>query len=179
MSPLQIIEKYYTPSTPLYDILLTHSRHVAGFAVEIADAHPQLKVDRGLVYEAAMLHDIGIYLANAPGICCNGTEPYIRHAFLGADILRNEGLPRHALICERHTGAGISAAEIMARNLPLPHRDMIPETVEEEIVAFADKFFSKTNLNKKKTLEEARGSILRFGEEPLARFDTWTKRFMH
>ncbi|MEG1573845.1 MAG: HD domain-containing protein [Bacteroidales bacterium] len=178
MSPISLIAKYYTIGTPLYNILLTHSSHVADMAVEIVEAYPQYGADRDLVYQAAMLHDIGIYLTNAPRIFCNGTEPYIRHALLGGDILRREGLPLHALICERHTGAGISAAEIISQNLPLPHKDMIPETIEEKIVAFADKFFSKTELNKKKSLKEARASLYLFGEASLARFDKWTDSFI-
>ena len=99
------------------------------------------------------------------------------HSLLGADILRNEGLEKHALVCERHTGAGISAKEIEQQNLPLPHKDVIPISIEEKIVAYADKFFSKTSPDKRKSLAEARASLERFGEATLNRFDSWTEMF--
>ena len=100
------------------------------------------------------------------------------HSLLGAEILRNEGLESHALVCERHTGAGISAKEIEEQNLPLPRTDVIPISVEEKIVAYADKFFSKSSPNKRKSLAEARASLERFGKDTLSRFDSWTEMFM-
>lgn len=174
---IAIIEKYYTKDTPLYNLLIAHSKSVAELAVEIVASHPELGADASFVYEAAMLHDIGIYLTYAPKIYCVGAKPYIMHSLLGAEILRNEGLKTHALVCERHTGAGISAQEIEAQNLPLPKVDMIPISIEEKIVAYADKFFSKSSPNKRKSAAEARASLERFGEETLKRFDEWSKLF--
>ena len=141
---ISIIEKYYTKDTPLYNLLIAHSKSVADMAIEIVASHPELGADASFVYEAAMLHDIGIFLTKAPKIFCTGENPYILHSLLGAEILRNEGLERHALVCERHTGAGISVEEIINQKLPLPHKDLIPLTIEEKIVAYADKFFSKS-----------------------------------
>ncbi len=172
---LAIIEKYYTKNTPLYDLLIAHSKSVAELAVKIATSHPHLGADVSFVYEAAMLHDIGIYLTKAPKIFCTGEKPYILHSLMGAEILRSEGLGKHALVCERHTGAGISAKEIEEQNLPLPKIDMIPVSIEEIIVAYADKFFSKSTPNKCKTVAEARGSLERFGDETLKRFDAWVE----
>ena len=54
-----------------------------------------------------MLHDIGIIRCNAPGIQCFGNEPYICHGRIGAEMLRAEGFPHHARVCERHTGRGL------------------------------------------------------------------------
>ena len=106
----KIIEKYYTPGTDLYNIFMRHSRDVTRRALQIVDAHPELGADRQFVEEAAMLHDIGIVRCDAPGICCHGTEPYLRHGMIGAAMMREEGYDRHARVCERHTGAGLSAA---------------------------------------------------------------------
>ena len=122
MEPLEIIRKYYTEGTELYEILLTHSRLVTEKALEIAERNPQEEFDLRFVYEAAMLHDIGIYLTNAPKIHCHGSFHYICHGYLGADLMRTEGFPRHALVCERHTGTGISLDAILRMNLPVPHR---------------------------------------------------------
>ena len=174
---IAIIEKYYTKDTPLYNLLIAHSKSVADMAIEIVASHPEVSADATFVYEAAMLHDIGIFLTKAPKIYCTGENPYILHSILGAEILRNEGLERHALVCERHTGAGISAEEIEQQNLPLPHKDLIPQTIEEKIVAYADKFFSKSNPDNRKTIAEARASLERFGEGTLSRFDSWIKLF--
>ena len=174
---ISIIEKYYTKNSPLYNLLIAHSKSVAELAVEIVASHPELGADASFVYEAAMLHDIGIYLTNAPKIFCTGDKPYIMHSLLGAEILRSEGLGKHALVCERHTGAGISAKEIEQQNLPLPHKDAIPISIEEKIVAYADKFFSKTSPDKRKSLTEARASLERFGEATLNRFDSWSEMF--
>ena len=113
----KIIEKYYTPGTDLYNIFMRHSRDVTRRALQIVDAHPELGADRQFVEEAAMLHDIGIVRCDAPGICCHGTEPYLRHGMIGAAMMREEGYDRHARVCERHTGAGLSAREIEQQNL--------------------------------------------------------------
>ena len=157
---------------------MVHSRSVAEKAITIANAHPELKIDKQFVEEAAMLHDIGIFRTNAPGIQCFGTEPYICHGTIGAQLMREEGFPLHALVCERHTGAGLSLMEIERQNLPVPHHDMLPLSLEEKLICFADKFFSKTHLEKEKSLEQARQSLVKFGEEGVARFDAWTSLFL-
>ena len=101
-----------------------------------------------------------------------------RLALLGAELVRREGFPCHALVCERHTGAGISLQRIEEQNLPVPHREMIPLTLEEQIICFADKFFSKTHLDREKSVAKARKSIEKHGEEGVLRFDTWCKLFL-
>ena len=177
MNPLDIINKYCT-SEKQRDILLVHSRSVAKKALEITRRHPEWKIDELFIEEAALLHDIGIVRVNAPAIECYGTEPYIKHGILGAEILRSEGLERHALVCERHTGTGLTLQQIIEQDLPLPHRDMQPASIEEEIICFADKFFSKTRLETEKTVEQARRSLEKFGAEGLEKFDTWCSRFL-
>ena len=159
-----IIDKYYPEENELRRILMIHSRSVADKALAIAEAHPELPIDKQFVEEAAMLHDIGIFRTNAPSIHCFGTEPYICHGTIGAQLMREEGLPQHALVCERHS-------------LPVPHHDMLPLSLEEKLICYADKFFSKTHLERERTVEQARNSLLKFGEEGIARFDTWIQLF--
>lgn len=178
MSPYEIIDKYYPQPGDLRTILLTHSEAVAAKSLQIAQAHPELALDRTFLFEAAMLHDIGIYLTDASGIFCFGSAPYICHGYLGANIMRNEGYRRHALVCERHTGAGLSLQEIIGRDLPVPHRNMLPVSLEEQVVCFADKFFSKNHLDEEKSIEKARNSVLKHGEEGAARFDRWCELFL-
>ena len=172
-----IINKYYPEDNELRHILLVHSRAVADKALTIADRHPELSLDRQFIEEAAMLHDIGIVRCNAPGIQCFGTEPYICHGRIGAEMLRAEGFPRHARVCERHTGAGITRSQIITQKLPLPQQDFLPETMEEKVICYADKFFSKSHLDEEKTIEQAIASLSKFGEEGVARFREWVKMF--
>ena len=109
MNPYKIIYNYY-PAGTLRDILVTHSKCVASKALDIADSL-ELEIDRDFVFEAAMLHDIGIFRTDAPSIHCYGSLPYICHGIEGRQILDEEGYPRHALVCERHTGAGITVGD--------------------------------------------------------------------
>ena len=178
MNPLALIDKYYPEENELKHILLNHSRSVADKALELATRHPELGINRQFVEEAAMLHDIGIFLTDADGIQCFGSHPYICHGYLGAELVRKEGFPRHALVCERHTGAGLSLADIVRQDLPVPHRDMLPVSLEEQLICFADKFFSKTKLGMEKSLEKARKSVAKYGDEGAARFDHWCKLFL-
>ena len=136
-------------------------------------------VDLEFVEEAAMLHDIGMCRTDAPGIHCYGTEPYIRHGILGRQMLDAIGLFRHGRVCERHTGAGITAAEIIEQHLPIdPPRDLLPESVEEKLVCYADKFFSKSRLDEPpKTLERVRKSLAKFGDDSVVRFDEMATLF--
>ncbi len=178
MNPLEIIAKYYPMESEAYRILVNHSKSVAEKALAIARMHPEMSLDLAFIEEAAMLHDIGIFRCDAPEIDCHGDAPYICHGYLGAELMRAEGYPRHARVCERHTGCGITLAMIEAQNLPLPHRDFTPETMEEQLICFADKFYSKTKLDKEKPIEKVRKSLVKYGEETVERFDNWCKLFL-
>ena len=178
MNPLALIDKYYPEENELKHILLTHSRSVADKALAMARNHPELDLDLAFVEEAAMLHDIGIFRTDADEIHCFGTYPYICHGYLGADLMRKEGFPRHALVCERHTGAGMSLQSIIDQQLPVPHRNMVPVSLEEQVICFADKFFSKTHLDREKSVEKALKSISRYGEDGIIRFNHWCECFL-
>ena len=67
MNPLDLIDKYYPQDNELKHILLVHSRSVADKALWIAARHPELKLDETFLNEAAMLHDIGIFLGCRSG----------------------------------------------------------------------------------------------------------------
>ncbi|MEK6691994.1 MAG: HD domain-containing protein [Nitrospirota bacterium] len=179
MDSLKIIEKYYGPGSKAYEFLVRHGRSVAGKAIEVAERVNHLKPDIGFIEEASMLHDIGILYTNSPELGCYGEKVYICHGYLGREILEREGLPLHALICERHVGVGLAVKDIEDGNLPLPRREMLPISIEEQIVCFADKFFSKNkdNILEEKPLSEIREKISRYGEDKLKRFDEWLVMF--
>lgn len=173
----KIIDKYYRDNDRLRTILEVHSRLVSDKALRCAEQRG-LEVDRKFVEEAAMLHDIGIFRCDAPDISCHGTEPYIRHGIEGRAILEAEGLPLHALVCERHTGAGLTVYDIMTQHLPLPCRDMTPQSLEEKLICYADKFYSKSgNYTAEKPLDKVIRSMSRHGEDTLRRFMEMHKMF--
>ncbi|MDE6146241.1 MAG: HD domain-containing protein [Muribaculaceae bacterium] len=152
----RIIDKYYPEGTRLRDIYMRHGRSVAALALEIS-SRKQLPLSPEQIEAAAMVHDIGIFLCDAPGIHCHGSEPYIDHGPLGAALLRHEGAPEWAArVAERHTGVGIG--------------DLVPETMLEKLICYADKFYSKSGSMERKPLERVEASIARFGADNLARF---------
>ncbi len=167
-----IIDKYYEEGSALLDLLLTHSEMVAQKAIKVAEA-AKIDIDTDFVCNAAMLHDIGIFQCQASGIYCYGDQPYIRHGVIGGELLRKEGVDEaYARVCERHTGAGLTAKEIAETGLPLPHMDFLPETLEEKLICYADKFYSKSgDPRAEKSLEKVRHSMSKFGPDSLARFD--------
>ncbi|PMP66561.1 MAG: phosphohydrolase [Thermodesulfobacterium geofontis] len=177
MDPLKIIEKYYSKNPKLLEVLVKHSSAVARKALEIVKKFPQ--VDKDFIYEASMLHDIGIIFTYIPKLNPEGKYPYIAHGYLGRALLEKEGLPKHALVCERHIGVGITKEEIIKKKLPLPERDMIPLTLEEKIIAFADKFFSKhpDGNVRKKSVDEIIENLRVHGEEKVKIFKEWLKLF--
>lgn len=112
--------------------VLGHCRRVEALAHAMCDCAEDagLDVDRAVVQQGALLHDIG-----------RSVTQDVRHASAGADLLRRDGWDEAvALVVERHTGAGIDAQE--AKALGLPVKDYTPRSLEERIVAHADNLHS-------------------------------------
>lgn len=206
MDYLALIHRYYPEDNALRRMLLHHSRQVCARALKIVERHPELGANRNLVEAGAMLHDIGIFLTDAPGIHCHGTAHYILHGSLGAQLLRNEAkqLKKEkqqeeqlkeeklqaiqlqeelhfyealARICERHTGTGLTRQTIIERGLPDPQQDLLPETIEEQIICYADKFYSKSHLERERTIPQTLQSLEKFGDEGVEKFRHWTELF--
>lgn len=166
----EIFSRFYSGNPKLLATVSEHSEAVARKALLCADAN-RIDIDREFVYEAAMLHDIGVIKCDAPSIHCHGHLPYICHGIEGRAMLDSIGLHDHALVCERHTGSGLSVADIISQNLPLPHRDMLPVTLEEKLICYADKFFSKSgNLSQEKPIEKVIAQMEAHGAGSLSRF---------
>ncbi|MCD6586206.1 MAG: HDIG domain-containing protein [Desulfobacteraceae bacterium] len=179
MKPIDIINEFYTPGSKAGEILIRHSEAVAEKALCVAGKIPELKPDTRFIEEAALLHDIGIFYTNAPTIGCNGQYPYVCHGYLGCKLMEDMGYHRHALVCERHVGAGLSIDDIKKFNLPLPERDMIPISIEEQIVCYADKFFSKKwgKITEELSVEAVVKKIETYGSDQAQRFKAWMDLF--
>ncbi len=179
----KIIDQYYPADDELRRLLLFHSRQVADRCLLIAKKHPELPLDIQFLEEAAMLHDIGIRWCHAPSIFCNGEEHYLRHGMIGGEILRKEGLERHARICERHTGTGLITVPMGKDGQPLLPEDLVktgffvPQTLEEQIVCYADKFYSKSRPDKVLTVVETAQSLEKFGHQGVVKFLQWAEQF--
>ena len=115
--------------------IIEHCIFVKEIAIDLAKrckAHVNLE----LVIAGALLHDIG-----------RSVTHNVAHGVIGGKIVRELGLSEAvARIVERHVGGGITAEE--ARNLGLPERDYIPETLEEKIVCIADKLVAHNRRTK-------------------------------
>jgi uncharacterized protein len=108
--------------------VVSHCIAVERLALRIAGkiARNGHRVDERLVGMGALVHDIG-----------RSETHGIDHGVRGAEILRRMGMESLSVFAERHIGAGIPAEE--AKGLGLPERDYLPRTIEEKIVAYADK----------------------------------------
>ena len=158
-----------------HEIMRIHSECVYQKALNLAK-HSRYAdaIDYVFLREAAMLHDYGILWVDAPDIGCHGTEPYMRHGILGAEYLRKlDGIKyaRHARVCERHIGSGLTAQEIINGKMPLPARDFLPETFEEKLITYADNFYSKNPafLREEKSWDSLCKKYERFGTASLER----------
>ena len=174
-----MLNKYYQVNSLAFNILLEHSQAVAEMAVEVALSVGCVHEEVAFIRESALLHDIGILHTHAPTIGCQGDLPYLLHGVKGHDMLVAEGLPRHALVCERHTGAGITLGEIRSNSLPLPDRPLQPLSLAEVIICYCDKFFSKDpgRLKERKDPDKIIRELEAYGPEKVALFKRWHQQF--
>ena len=120
---IELLKKENTPEN-----VIDHCKAVYKKAMEIAANFDN--VDKDLIKKGALLHDIGRSKTHG-----------IKHAIEGVKIAEKYGYSQDVLnIIERHIGAGITAEE--ARELGLPEKSYVPQTLEEKIVAHADNLIS-------------------------------------
>lgn len=86
------------------------------------------EIDLELLEAGGYLHDVGRSITHD-----------VKHGMESGRIVKESGFSEPVVnLVERHIGAGITAGE--ADKLGLPKKDYIPETIEEKILAYADKF---------------------------------------
>jgi uncharacterized protein len=160
------ILKRHSSTEQSYGIVAVHSLEVLAKAIDIVARRKLFnEVDLELVIAGALLHDIGTF----PFLEAKDMHGYIRHGVLGASILEKEGLDREALIAKRHTGAGLTKEEIISNGWDLPHEDLLPVTLEEKLICYADKFSSKKP-GKVDTLPTIMKEFENYGPASLQRF---------
>ena len=182
MSPVnyfQIIHKFIPPHSSLYQIYLPHVALVTAKALQIASRLGLSQTQHRFIEEAAMLHDIGVVKVVPYSPPSETQYPYLCHAPFGREMLENEGLPQHALVAERHVGVGITRQEIVEQGLPLPVRDMVPESLEERIIGWADLFYSKhpERLWREASVAEVERHIAKYGSRQQKVFRQWLREF--
>ncbi|MFS8201445.1 HD domain-containing protein [Streptomyces sp. CWNU-52B] len=173
---VRALHERYAPTDEALDLVLTHCEIVCGIAEQLA-ARTDLPLDVDLVRAGALLHDIGVYrLYDRAGRLDH--RDYIRHGVLGHEILRQEGFPeRLCRFCSCHTGVGVTRHDIRARRLALPEADYLAESVEEQLVMYADKFHSKTTPPTFLTADSYATQLARFGTDKVHAFGLLRDRF--
>jgi len=142
---IQELHRKYAPNDAVFNLVFTHCRIVCEIA-EWCVTQNQLQVDGALLRNACLLHDIGTYvLFNEQGEVINH-RMYPQHAIVGAKIVLDEGIDhRVADAIETHVLMGLTKLEIesTSRPWPLPSRDYEPQSIEGELLCYADRFHSK------------------------------------
>lgn len=174
---IQALHQKYAQNLHSYELVFQHCQIVQAIALELAD-HYGGTVDREIVRVGALLHDIGSYgLFDGENELIAGKN-YIQHGVVGEEILRAEGLSEAVcLIASHHTGTGITREDIEKKHLPLPLDDYMAQTVEQELVMYADKFHTKGWSERLLTYKKSRALVAGYGESDVVRFDKLHERF--
>lgn len=164
----------YAPDQAAFDLIFTHCEIVSKIAEQLINKKG-IEVNRELVRVGCLLHDIGVYRLYKP----DGFDSakYISHGMLGYELLKHEGFDE--TICRfaaYHTGMGLTRHEIKYKHLPLPPRDFIAKTKEEQLVMYADKFHSKNDPHFNSFSTYAK-FVHKFGEDKVQRFEQLAGEF--
>lgn len=170
------LHEKHAPTAEAFDLVYAHCLIVCGIAEQLL-ARSGVGLDADLVRAGCLLHDIGVYrLYDSVGELDHAN--YVRHGILGYGILGGEGVPE--AICRfasRHTGVGLSPADVVSQELPLPVADYRADTGEEKLVMYADKFHTKTDPPAFLTAASYAQQIGRFGQDKAAAFELMRELF--
>lgn len=162
---IEELHRLHASSPDEFKLVWTHCKIVRDIALKLAKSS-RLDVNYGLLEAGALLHDIGVYRVGS-----HGGGNYIRHGVLGEALLVELGQsPTLSRFASCHTGVGITKEQIEANDLPLPRRDYLAETLEEQVVMYADKFHSKSDPPCFVSFEAYAQEVSQFGASSLDRF---------
>ncbi|MDH5532970.1 MAG: HDIG domain-containing protein [Candidatus Pacebacteria bacterium] len=177
------VHKKYASSELILDLVWTHCNIIADIALNLiqknnlsnAEYHP------GVVVQAALLHDIGVYVCDGYEWLTNQppfNKPYVQHTLAGAWILKEEGFSADVIqVAHVHAGVGITNDDINKFGLQLPDGDYVPTTPVQRLVTYSAKFHSKAP--KFKTVEEIEESLKRYGDEKNKIFREFVSEYGH
>lgn len=166
----------YAPNQRVYDLVYGHCQVVAEIALWCTRNVTDDNVDKQLLETAALLHDVGSYaFFNDQGEGVND-RLYPQHAILGARILADEGVDESVTdIIATHVLLGLSKAEIVSKPWPLPERSYEPQSIEGQLLCYADRFHSKhPTFNAFDTFLDKLKQNLPLQAE---KFELWSSRF--
>ena len=175
------LHKKYASSELVLDLVWTHCNIVADICINLickdklsnAEYHP------GVVVQAALLHDIGVYVCDGYEWLTNEppfNKPYVQHTLAGAWILKQEGFSADVIQAAHvHAGVGITNDDINHFGLQLPEGDYVPTTPIQTLVTYAAKFHSKAP--KFKTVDEITDSLERYGKGKVEIFEQFADEY--
>lgn len=174
---IEALHRKYAPNDEIYELVYGHCQVVNEIAQWcVGNIGDTQEIDTDLLKTAALLHDIGTYpLFIGVGKVAQ-QRLYPLHAILSAKIIADEGIDKRvAQIVETHILLGLSKQEILDKPWPLPARDYIPESIEGELLCYADRFHSKQPVfNSYETFLEGLKQDLPI---QAARFEAWAQKF--
>ncbi|HEU5121637.1 MAG TPA: HD domain-containing protein [Candidatus Saccharimonadales bacterium] len=174
---IEALHKKYAPTDELFELVFTHCKIIWDIAGQILEAK-RLPIDKDLVRLGCLLHDIGVYTLYDEKGEKRYNFSYVTHGIRGEEILKKEGFPEEVWrIASHHTGVGLSRADIVKQGLPLPKQDFMADTLEEELVMYADKFHSKTTPPRFNTYESYKGYAAKFGDDKVVAFEHMANEF--
>jgi uncharacterized protein len=173
---IRALHERYAPSRDAFDLVYTHCEIVCRVAEHLI-ARQEIAINIELVRAGCLLHDIGVYRLYLPSGDIDSAN-YGRHGLLGDLTLAQLGFPDVLRrFCSRHTGVGLSRADVRHQRLRLPDGDYLAESTEELLVMYADKHHSKTSPPSFVSVASYGSSLRRFGEDKVARFTSMVELF--
>lgn len=147
---LKLLVKY-APDKKSYSAVLKHVKAVQKVAINLVKNIVDINCDKEFIKIASLLHDIGRF--DCPPN--SGKDKIIQHGIIGSRILKKEGWPKaYQRVCETHIGIGIRTKDIIEQKLPLPLKDYVPKTFEENLIAYADNLVDNNKIKDEKYVVE-------------------------
>jgi uncharacterized protein len=174
---IEALHKQYAPCELVYRLVFEHCQIVRDIALQLLKAS-NLELDQELVVTGALLHNIGVYpLFGTDGKLRDGVN-YITHGIEGERILQQEGYPEYLCrFAAYHTGVGLTKQDVTNLQLPLPPRDYLAQSDEEQLIMYADKFHSKTTPPTFNSFDWYRQDVAKFGQDKTIKFDALAAKF--
>ena len=172
MDAIALIDKYYADNPRLRELLWIHSRQVADRCLKIAALHPELDLDKAF-WKKQLCYMISAFcIPTLPVFYVRETHLIFATVISGRRCCVRKGFrPCQGVRASYRRGA--FTEEVAAQGLPIPVQDYYPETLEEQLICYADKFYSKSHPDREKTPEQALKSVSRYGEDGARRFRHW------